>query len=192
MSVEISPVRRARLDLLTHKRGLLAAVGHDLCLGVDELAIELDRGRVQAWFELSSLRVRGAMVRGGLIASTPSQADRRTILDTLRREILDGEHHPRAKLEGELHVHGPSVELVAELSLRGHAQSLVLPIAIGGGATLVLRTELAPSRWGIAPYSALGGALKLEDRVSVELELEVDPALLAAPMAATARWKARP
>jgi hypothetical protein len=36
---------------------------------------------------------------------------------------------------------------------------------------LAVEVPLVPSRWGIAPYRALAGALKLQDRVIVRLSL---------------------
>ena len=35
--------RHATLELFTFRRGLLAAVGHDLCLGLREFEIDLSR-----------------------------------------------------------------------------------------------------------------------------------------------------
>lgn len=193
MPPEPSDARRARLELFTFKRGLLSAVGHDLCLGVDELELELSAGTVRARFALASLRVLGAMRRGTLAPHAPSEPDRREILDTVRRDILHVERHPYAELRGALQLRGSSAELRGELTLRDVTRPLVIAIPLAArGATLVVRTELQPSRWGIAPYSTLGGALKLQDRVQVVLTLDVDSALLAAPTSASARWTALP
>ena len=192
MPPEPSDTRRARLELFTFKRGLLAAVGHDLCLGVDELELELSAGTLRAWFALDSLRVLGAMQRGALVRHEPSEHDRRAILDTARREILHSEHHPRAQLNGTLEVRGGGAELRAELTLHGVTRPLLIAVPLApAGATLTVRTELQPSLWGIAPFSALGGALKLQDRVQVVLTLDVDAALLADPTSASARWTAK-
>jgi len=193
MSPEPSDTRRARLELFTFKRGLLAAAGHDLCLGVDELELVLTAGAVHASFDLASLRVLGAMRRGALVAHEPSEHDRRAILDTVRREILHTERYPRAELSGTLQVRGDVAELHGQLGLHGMKRPLVIAVPLAAfGGTLSVRTELQPSQWGIAPYSALGGALKLQDRVQVVLTLDVDAALLAAPASASAQWAARP
>jgi hypothetical protein len=193
MSPDPSNTRRAQLELFTFKRGLLAAVGHDLCLGVDDLELELGAGTLRAWCGLDSLRVLGAMQRGALARSEPSEHDRRAILDTVRREILHTERHPRAELIGTLQASSGSAELRAKLTLHGVTRPLVIALPLAAsGATLTVRTALQPSLWGIAPYSALGGALKLQDRVQVVLTLDVDPALLADPTSASARWTAKP
>ena len=192
MSFEAKASRTAHLQVLTFKRGLLAAVGHDLCLGVDAFQIELDGSAVRASFELSSLRVLGAMRRGVLDAAEPSERDRRSILDTVRREILHTDRHPRATLTATLHVQASRAQLRGELELCGVARPLEVDVPLAGASgTLSVRSELVPSQWGIAPYSALGGALKLQDRVQVVLTLDVDAALLTQAASASATTSAR-
>lgn len=192
MTSEPIDPRRAKLTLLTWKRGLLAAVGHDLCLGLHELRIELAAGAVHASFALTSLRVLGAMRRGALVATEPSEHDRRAILETVHREILHTDRHPRAELTGSLHAAAGRAELRGELELCGVKRPLVVAVPLAtAGSTLSLRVELTPSEWGIAPYSALGGALKLQDRVQGVLDLDVDPSLLAAATTASAHWVCR-
>jgi hypothetical protein len=177
--------------VLTFKRGLLAAVGHDLCLGLEAFRIELEGGVVEAHFELSSLRVLGAM-RGGVLASgEPGQGDRKSILDTVRREILHVDRHPRAMVRATLRAHGARTELRGELTLCGATRPLAIDVPLpSDGTELTVRSELRPSQWGIQPYSALAGTLKLQDRVQVVLTLGVDSALLAAPATTSARWAA--
>jgi hypothetical protein len=191
VSSETPEPRRASLELFTFKRGLLAAAGHDLCLVLGELQIELASGQVRARFALGSLRVLGAMRRGTLARDEPSEGDRRTILDTARREILNTDRHPHATLTGTLRPSAGRAELSGELELHGVKKPITLDMSLAGASVaLVVRTEIVPSRWGIEPYSALGGALKLQDRVQVVLTLDVDAALLAAPATGRARWAA--
>ena len=67
-----------------------------------------------------------------------------------------------------------------ELRLRGQARSIKVPVAV---APNVLRATVAikPSQWGIAPYRAMAGALKLRDEVRLELELAAEVPGLSYP-----------
>jgi hypothetical protein len=42
------------------------------------------------------------------------------------------------------------------------------------GARLVGELELAPSQWGIKPFRALGGTLKVQDRIRVAVHANAD------------------
>jgi polyisoprenoid-binding protein YceI len=158
-----------RIQLFTYKAGLLATLGHDLefTLGVAELTLEM--ARIRGRFQLSSLRVEGAIRRGRLDAHALDAKDKHEIERTAG-EILQSREYPEAILEAEVAARsGDRFAVRGELTLRGQTR----PIAFDVHAGPVLHTsiELTPSRWGIAPHRAFGGALKLQDRVRVQVAL---------------------
>jgi len=60
------------------------------------------------------------------------------------------------------------------------------------GDALRCEIELKPSDFGIAPYRALGGALKVQDRVRVVLTLDPPATGLDDLDALQARWTSEP
>jgi hypothetical protein len=150
------------IRVFTFKKGLLSAMGHDLCLEVGGVDIAIDGDRVKVTIRADSLRVKGA-VRGGVVhQDEPSAADRATIEGHVRRDVLETASYPTIVFEG-----ARDADMVrGVLTLHGRAQ----PLAIMAAATF--NVELQPSRFGIAQFRALGGTLKVEDRVRIEVTLD--------------------
>lgn len=161
------------IHVFTYKDGLLARLAHDLRLTLQRFEIQRDGAGVQARFWPGSLHVDGAIDRhGALDVNTLSDSDRRKIGENLAQDVLHLDRFPEASFRGQI-VGGSAVE--GELTLAGRSASVRVPVQAAGGR---LRGEvtLVPSRWGIAPYKALAGAIKLQDRVRVVLDLPADPA----------------
>ena len=97
-------------------------------------------------------------------------ADLRKIERTATDEVLEVARHPRARFAGKRETVADEVTVTGELELHGHARPLTFR-ARPLDQELVARVELVPSRFGIAPYSALAGTLRLQDRVTVEIRL---------------------
>jgi hypothetical protein len=168
----------ATIHVFTYKDGLLARLAHDLRLSLRRFEIERDGDELRARFWPDSLVVDGVVERGGAVDSTAlSDGDRRKIAGNIRDSVLLLDRFPEASFRGRLVDGGAAVE--GELTLAGRAAPLRIAVQTTGGR---LRAEvpLVPSRWGIAPYRALAGAIKLQDRVLVTIDLPVDPAGAAA------------
>ena len=161
------------IQVFTYKDGLLARLAHDLRLTLGRFEIQRDGASVQARFWPGSLHVDGAIDRRGqLDTDTLSDSDRRKIGENIAEHVLHLDRFPEASFRGQI-VGGGAVE--GELTLAGRSAAVRVPVQAAGGR---LRGEvtLVPSRWGIAPYKALAGAIKLQDRVLVVLDLPADPA----------------
>lgn len=154
------------LEVLTFRdRSLLSALAHDLCFDA-QAEVRIEGARVAVRCRVDGLRVRGKVVRG-TVEALPAR-DREQIEATLRRDVLRAERNPEIVFEGELSAQGAS----GSLRLNGRS----LPLELSFVATLGRargEVELMPSRWGVAPYSAMLGALKLQDRVVVRFDLPV-------------------
>lgn len=162
------------IQVFTYKDGLLARLAHDLRLTLRRFEIQRDGAAVTARFWPGSLQVDGAIDRHGqLDPSTLSDSDRRKIGENIAEHVLQLERFPEAGFRGQIVAGGGAVD--GELTLAGRSASVHVPVQAAGGR---LRGEviLVPSRWGIAPYKALAGAIKLQDRVRVVVDLPADPA----------------
>jgi hypothetical protein len=164
----------ATIHVFTFKAGLLARVAHELRLTLQQHEATVHARRIRAVGVADSFRVDGAMTAHGLDAHALSAKDQSSILETLQNEILQSRRYPRIELEGVIEARSPSMfEIRGELRLRGQARPIKTDL-IRSGDQLQATFELKPSEFGIAPYKALGGAIKLEDRVRISVTLALD------------------
>jgi len=172
------------LHIYTYKQGWLAKLAHDLCICVQHFNIELEATQVRAEIDLGSFSVDGVMERGQLNPNRLSQSDRNTINRTIAEEIfLEGQHQP-AIFSGSITELADSNRYlltgVLQLMRQTHRVEIVVELK---ATTIEFQTTLVPSQWGIPPYRAMGGALKLQDRVEVRGALGLDRPLSRASWA---------
>lgn len=164
--------------MLTRRRGLLARVGHDLLLRVESFEVRLEGDRVTAHAGASSLRVAGAIDSAERVDTAAlGPRDRAEIEKNLNRDVLGSARWPRISYEGTWN-RRPS-RVTGELTLCGERHPVELEVRVLDGRALA-RVELTPSRWGIRPYRALLGALEVEDRITLRIDLPA-PAEASAP-----------
>jgi polyisoprenoid-binding protein YceI len=164
-----------RLLVKTTRTGLGAKAGHDLTIVVTRW-----RGRatvdtsdpasssvvVEVELEVDSLEVREGT--GGVKPLT--DADRAQIKKTLG-EVLHTAQHPTITFRSrQVEGSAGSFTVDGELTVRGvtrpvMVQGRVTDGRVVGGATVV------QSQWGIRPYSAFFGALKLSDEVKIDFDI---------------------
>jgi hypothetical protein len=159
----------AAVDVFTFRRGLLSRFGHDLLLSFRKVVIELAATKVSVQLDLRSLEVRGAV--GERKALQPlSDHDKAQIEQAMRDRVLEVATHAQARFSGELsQLSAARFRVAGELALHGRSAGVQIDLDVSD--RIRGRVELAPSRWGIEPYSALGGGLKLADRVQVAVDL---------------------
>jgi hypothetical protein len=137
----------ATLTVRTGRAGAAAKAGHDLLIEVTQWEATVAGGQVTVTADPRSLKVREGT--GGVMAL--SDDDRRNIEQTIDDEVLKGQ--PIAYGDGKL-------------TLNGHTHPLTVELTETGG-----RAAIKQSDWGMKPYSALFGTLKVADEVSVEARL---------------------
>jgi hypothetical protein len=161
--------QNARLIVHTVAAGTVARVGHDLSIDVGSWSGTLELGEEGASVTFSadggSLRVLEG--HGGMKALDDD--DRANISQTIDDEVLkqtpiefrssmvERAAGDRLRVEGELELAGSRHPIAFELTLAE-------PGRLAGGATI------KQSDWGIKPYSALFGALKVVDEVEVTID----------------------
>ena len=161
-------IQNGQIRAYTYKEGLLASVAHDLELSLEGFQVRFNGGDVTATFDLSSLTVTGAMVNGKLSPKSLSASDRKKIEQTMHREVLMTHRYPTAELSGCI-IDG---QLEGTLTLKGLSSALIGPVnSVNARASGYV--EIKPTQWGIKPYSALFGALKLQDRVRIEYWMDL-------------------
>jgi hypothetical protein len=156
----------ARCRIFTFKEGLLSAVAHDLEIDVQRFSVTVDGERVRATFDPSSLRVLHAMHDGVPRPGALSERERAKIEQTIRDEVLSVRRHPEVRFEAEAR----GAVLDGTLTLFGRSRPLRVPFRVEGTAR-VAEASLHQPDWGIAPYSAMLGTLKIKPDVRVRIEL---------------------
>lgn len=169
---------KATIRVFTFKEGLLAAVAHDLELDVRSFSIEASEGRdhVVVDVDASSLRVLHAMKDGRPAPTLLSAKDLGKIEETMQKDVLDTRRHPRVRFEAKVRWEGALPSLEGTLTLAGRTRAL--PVSVKREREhLVATARVHQPDFGIAPYSAMLGSLKVKPEVQIEARL---PASLGA------------
>jgi polyisoprenoid-binding protein YceI len=166
-----------RLLVHTTRTGLGAKAGHDLTIEVTRWH---GRATVDAATPANSsvtveVEADSSEVREGTGGVKPlTDADRAEIHKTLK-EILHTAQHPTITFRSR-RVDGSagSFSCDGELTIMG----VTRPVMVQGHVTdgrVVGGASVVQSRWGIRPYSAFFGALKLSDEVKVDFDVALTP-----------------
>lgn len=159
----------ATIHVYTFKEGLLSKLAHDLRLTLGAFEINVRGTEVQGRFDAASLRVDGAMKDGRLDRSELSESDRQKIRDNLLRDVLRARDYPEARFTGQTTSREPPFPIQGELTLCGVTKPLSLLLIVRNDR-LVADVEFAPSQWGIKPFRALGGTLRVQDRIRLAID----------------------
>jgi polyisoprenoid-binding protein YceI len=165
-----------RLLVKTARTGLGAKAGHDL-------TIEVTRWRANVVVDAASpasssvtveVDVDSFEVREGTGGVKPlTDADRADIKGTLRGKILNTRQYPTITFTSS-RVHGTaeSFRIDGDLTIVGVTRPVTIEGQLGAGRAHG-SAVIVQSQWGIRPYSAFFGALKLRDEVEVQFDLDL-------------------
>jgi YceI-like domain len=154
----------------TRCSGAAAKAGHDLLLHVTvwRAAVEVDAAEspLAISFEADATSFRVIEGTGGIQALDDD--DRASIVQTIDDEILQ-----RAAIgfrSTGVEETGPgSFRVRGDLTLAGATHPVEVEVKAADGR-LHAAAAIVQSSWGVKPYSALFGALKVADEVSVEID----------------------
>jgi polyisoprenoid-binding protein YceI len=154
------------LSVRTGRTGTVAKAGHDLLIHVtkwrgtlatgDEPSVTLDA-------DATSLKVREGT--GGMMAL--GDDDLANIEQTIDDDVLKRQDISFRSTSAEQD--GDTLAVKGDLTVRGATRPLAFDLDLSGGrvrgTAVVKQTE-----WGMKPYTALFGALKVADEVRVEID----------------------
>lgn len=154
-----------RIQILTFRDGLLSRLAHDLRLDVTEVVVEVEGDQIVATIDASSLRVDTAMKRGQPHPGALSASDQAKIEATIRDDVLRSPQHPQIVFRSES-VRKASV--AGTLTIGGRSQGVRLQFRDLADQR-VAEVRLDQRAFGITPYRAMGGTLKLKPEVLVRV-----------------------
>lgn len=162
----------ARCEVLVFREGLLSAVGHDLLLRVERFELRAEPGAsVEGSFDPASLRVVGALRDGRPLPGALSAGDVRKIEEAIAREVLDVRRFPEIRFASTaVTARGAEADVAGRLELHGTSRPL-LAVVRRAGERRVAEVRLRQPDFGIRPYTALFGAIKVKPEVVVRVSV---------------------
>ncbi|HKS47060.1 MAG TPA: YceI family protein [Amycolatopsis sp.] len=169
-----------RLLVRTGRTGLGSRVGHDLTIEADAWSgtVTVDtndpaRSSLAVEVDVNSLRV----VEGSGGVKPLTGSDRAEIERTMRDKILQATRHPAITFRST-GVTGTAESFTVDVDLT--IVDKTRPVEVRGSlrddGRVRATATVVQSRWGIKPYSAFFGALKVADEVMVEVDATLVPA----------------
>jgi polyisoprenoid-binding protein YceI len=166
-----------RLLVHTSRTGLGAKAGHDLTIEVSRWhghatvdTADPANSSVTVQVDVDSFQVRQGT--GGVKPLT--DADRAEISKTLKQVLHTAQHPTMTFRSRRVDGSAGSFTVDGELTVMG----VTRPVMVQGQWTdgrVVGQASVVQSRWGIRPYSAFFGALKLSDDVKVRFDVGLVP-----------------
>jgi hypothetical protein len=159
----------ARLTVRTKRTGAAAKAGHDLLIEVTSWSATLEPDAEPALTLRADPRsLRVVEGTGGMQAL--GEDDKASIAQTIDDEVLQGRPIEFRSTRFESGADGAPVRVEGELELAGERRPLEVALEAGPDGSLSGRAVVTQSEWGMKPYSALFGTLKVVDEVEVAVE----------------------
>ena len=156
--------------------GPLARMGHDHVVASHDVRgyVLPDEGRADLYVPLSSLTVDEAALRteAGMAPQPPQDAIDGTRRNMLER-VLEVERFPFALIRIGRKSVADSV-LAVTITLHGTSRNYDVPMQIDAQADRIVvsgRMAILQSEFGITPFSVLGGALQVQDRIELRFRV---------------------
>jgi polyisoprenoid-binding protein YceI len=172
---ELGP-QDGKLVIRTGKGGAASKAGHNLLIEVERwgATAQFADDPAQSVLELSADSTSFKVLEGTGGVKSLDGDDKEGIAQTINQEVLKGTpisfKSTAVRLDGEdrLHVTG-DLELVNGINL------IAFDITVSDDGRVTGRATVTQTEWGMKPYSALFGTLKVTDDVGVEIDAKLRP-----------------
>jgi hypothetical protein len=159
----------ATLTVRTKRTGAASKAGHDLLIEVTSWSATLDPDADPALTVTADSRsLRVLEGTGGIQAL--GDDDKAGIEQTIDEEVLMGTAIEFRSTKVELDGDGGPAGVEGELELAGERHSIAFELAAGANGRLTGTATVKQTDWGMKPYSALFGTLKVADEVEVAID----------------------
>jgi polyisoprenoid-binding protein YceI len=161
------------------KAGLFSALAHDHEIGVKRFS-----GRVvvpEAGASGGSLEMEVDATSLEVLDKNPSEEDKKKIFNSMHTEVLESAKYPKIAFKsvsvGDVKQAGDgaySFVVNGDLTLRGVTKRIAVPVAATVTPQQLRATgkyTLKQSDFGIKPYSAAGGTVKVKDEIVVNFNI---------------------
>ena len=160
------------------RSGSLARLGHDHVVASRELVgyVAPDEGRADLYVALARMQVDEAALRAEAgFDAQPTESDIEGTRANMLAKVLEADKFPFALIS----VAGASAKekkttLAVAITLHGHMRTLQVPAEIEADAEKIGvtgRLSFEQTDFGITPYSLLGGAIAVKNRVDLRFRI---------------------
>lgn len=170
--MELGP-DQGTIKVRTGVAGSASRMGHRLVLNVEDWSAEVemtDGAPVSVHFraDLGSLQVESGT--GGV---TPLTVVDRQVIRRNAGKVLDSGEYPEVTFScTEVAVADGAMSVSGDLTIHGQTQPLTTNLDLAG-TRVTASIPVVQSDFGIRPYSAMLGQLKVSDEVTVDLDITV-------------------
>jgi hypothetical protein len=160
----------ARLTVHTKRTGKVAKAGHDLTIEVTSWEGALDLGeQPSVSLDVDSTAMKVLEGHGGI--QSLDDGDKDNISQTIDDEVL-----LKRKItfrSTDVQADGGHLHVTGDLTLMTNTRPLTFDLELGDDGKLSGSAVVKQTEWGMKPYTALFGALKVADEV--EIRIDSDP-----------------
>jgi polyisoprenoid-binding protein YceI len=164
------------LTVKVYKDGMAAKMGHDLTLQASDwsgkITVDEDNpadSSVQVTIDPSSLEITEA--KGG--AKPLSDKDRADIAKNITKTLGNSDiSFESTAVSGT----APNVSVSGNLTISGSSKPVSLNLTVGDDGAVSGKTSIIQTQFGIKPFSAMMGALKVKDSVDIEFDVKLPTA----------------
>ena len=105
-----------------------------------------------------------------------SDKDRRDIDKNINEKVLQTSKHPELKFEStSVSGSGPNFNVAGNMTVVGTTRPVNVALTVNG-SDVIAKTSISQKDFGIKPFSAMLGAIKLRDDVDFELQVTLPSA----------------
>lgn len=169
------------LWVMTTRTGAAAKAGHDLLIHVTAwqatLEVGEDPGQTSIVFDADATSLRVREGTGGM--QELGDDDKANIEQTIDDDVLKRMDIQFRSTAVQTAADGSRISVRGELTLVGEARPIAFDLMVGENGKLSGSVVIKQTDWGITPYTALFGALKVGDEIEVVIDVSphpVDPA----------------
>lgn len=168
-----------KLFVYTYKEGFLSAVAHDLLIEVTNFAVNLHvpgagSVSVEAEIQANSLKVICAMKDGQRQYDALKEKDKADIEDATAKDVLHPAKHPTINFHSSsVQVKDDVYHVKGELTLHGSTRSIEFDAKTTTGKDMKGKVTLSQKDYGIKPFKALFGTLKVKNELDIAFDLSL-------------------
>jgi polyisoprenoid-binding protein YceI len=182
----VSP-ERSLVTIEVRRAGSLARFGHDHVVASRDLRgyVAPDEGRADLYVPLERLTVdEPALRQAAGFATTPSEDDIAGTRGNMLDKVLEADRFPFARIRVSGTGAGAGT-MGVEITLHGTTRALEAPVQVdrrGDEIDVSGRLALDQSDFGIKPFSILGGAVQVQDRIELRFRITATRGFLIRPL----------
>ena len=162
----------------SYKDGMGAKLAHDLVLVATQwngtLNVDDDPGACSATLSIDAKSIDIVGASGGVKGL--SDKDRRDIAKNINEKVLETGKFPELKFASTgCSGSAPNFDAAGSLTIKGTTRPVNVALNVDG-TTVTAKTSISQKDFGIKPFSAMMGAIKLRDDVDFELTVNLPSA----------------